>query len=98
MNSYKCSDGFYIKKSIIDRNVRMAKAKKLSQQRDEIGYNVCEKCHLNTDIPIDCSHIISVDECQKQGKSELAWDLENFQIFGRKCHNLHDKLNLKFTT
>jgi hypothetical protein len=91
MNSYRLSDGTRISKASLDRKVREAKRLKLQQQRDELGYNVCTECWSNEDTPIDCSHTESVDSCQKNGRSEKAWDLDNIKILGRKCHSKHDK-------
>ena len=97
MNHYYKSDGTKVSKSTIDRMVRYAKKLKLEQQFDELGYNVCEDCFRNDCKPLDCSHDISVDECQKSGRSELAWDINNITIRGRKCHQIYDKLNIQRT-
>lgn len=90
MNTYHCSDGSRVNKSIIDRRVREAKIKKISQFLDEHGYIFCEECNTNQGT-IDCSHTISVDKCQKEGKSELAWSIDNIKLRCRKCHEKHDK-------
>ena len=71
--------------------IRKAKAKKLEQQFEQFGYNFCEECRRNDDLPIDVSHIESVDSCQKNGYAEKAWDLNNLRILGRICHRKHDK-------
>ena len=92
MNSYKTSNGERVKKSIIDRMVRSAKAQVLTNQFYEHGYNFCEDCKRSTGTYLDCSHNISVDKCQKQGKSELAWDLNNIKVRCRNCHRKHDNL------
>jgi len=96
MNTYQCSDGTRIRKSIIDGRVRKAKAYKLEQQQIEYGYNFCEECHRNDCKPIDCSHVVSVDECQKSGRAELAYDPENITILGRRCHQQRDKLLVNY--
>ena len=90
MNSYKCSDGTRVPKSIIDRKVRFAKQTKLRQFFDEHGYYFCEECKVSTGTYIDCSHDISVDQCQKQGRTELAWDVNNITLRCRECHVKHD--------
>ena len=77
MNFYKTSDGLRVSKATIDRRVRNAKKWKVQIQFDELGYNVCEDCFKNDCKPLDCSHNISVNECQKSGRAELAWDLSN---------------------
>lgn len=97
MNSYRTSDGQKVKKSVIDRRIRMAKDRKLQLQRDEHGYNFCEECGKNAmDTYLDCSHDVSVDECQKSGQADKTWDIENITIRCRKCHQVKDKLNLQF--
>jgi hypothetical protein len=104
MNYYKQSDGTRISKQQIDRNVTRAKGLKVQNQLNGHGWNFCEKCQAG-EIPsandehriLDCAHIISVDECQKTGRSELAWDLDNIRILCRYHHKQHDGLDLKFT-
>jgi 5-methylcytosine-specific restriction endonuclease McrA len=95
MARYKTSNGMFIEKKEIDKRVRMAKKIKLSQQLEEFSYNFCTECGRNDDVPLDCSHRVSVDECQKTARSELAWDTNNIDILGRKCHQIRDGLNLK---
>ena len=94
MNKYTLSNGLKLSKSVIDRKVRKAKEQKLAEHFDEYGYYFCTECGKNNCVPIDCAHIISVDECQKSGRTELAWDLNNIKIMGRACHRKHDKTNL----
>ena len=96
MTTYKTSNGIRIKKSTIDHRVWYAKKRKLEDQVNELGRNVCSECWKNDCIPIDVAHLVSVDRCQKEGRSELAWNSENLQILGRKCHQKLDKLDLKF--
>ncbi len=90
MNYYKTSDGTKVSKSIIDSRIRKAKAEKLEQFYEEHEYYFCEDCKKNDCVPIDCSHDLSVDQCQKQGKTELAWDVGNLTLRGRNCHVKHD--------
>lgn len=93
MPRYKLSTGEYLDKKIIDRKVREAKRQKLAQQREERGYNYCEDCKSNgSGTYLDCSHEISVDRCQKEGRAELAYDTGNIKIRCRECHREHDKL------
>lgn len=92
MSKYKMSDGLYVEKSVIDRRVRKAKEQKLAMHLEEHGYFFCTTCNNNEDKPIDVAHVISVDECQKTGKSELAWNLTNMIVEGRECHKKRDKL------
>jgi len=110
MNYYKTSLGERISKKEINKRIREVKALKISQQLNEYGYNFCQDCADNffptspcQYIPkslefriLDVSHEISVDECQKNGISEIACDLNNMRIRCRFHHKLHDKTNLKF--
>ena len=96
MNYFKTSTGERVSKSVIDRRVRQAKEAKLEKQFLEDGYNHCEECDQSTGTYLDCAHVISVDECQKAGRSELAWDENNIKILCRFHHKKHDKLNLQF--
>ena len=91
MTTYRTTNGERIAKSLIDAKVREAKARKLEMFFDEHGYYFCENCGTSSGR-IDCSHTISVDRCQKHGKSELAWHIGNIRLLCRKCHQEHDKL------
>ena len=95
MSWYKMSDGSKISKRQIDINVRNAKAKKLSLFLEEHGYYYCEQCGKSNCIPITCAHIESVDSCQKNSRSEKAWDLDNIKLMGIKCHAEYDKNNVQ---
>lgn len=93
MNTYRTSTGQKISKSEIDRKTREAKRAKIEQMYERYGYIFCEECRVNekAGIPLDCSHDISVDQCQKEGKAELAYDINNITIRCRNCHQKHDK-------
>lgn len=94
MNYYKTSTGERVAKSTIDYRVREAKKKKIALMLDQYGYIFCEDCDVNASsgVFIDCSHEVSVDECQKTGRSELAWDINNnIKMRCRNCHEKHDK-------
>ncbi len=95
-NSYKLSTGEYIKKSLIDLRIREAKKIVIDNQIDEYGYNFCEVCKASSGVRLDCSHYVSVDECQKTGRSELAYDVNNIQVLCRECHKERDNNQLKF--
>ena len=88
MNHYRCSDGTSISKSIIDRRVRETKKQVLFLQKDMYGYNLCEKCSTIRG-PLDCSHIESVDSCQKNGRADKAWAFNNIEVLCRRCHDFH---------
>lgn len=84
MNSYALSDGSRKTKSRIDTAVKEAKKfYRLSRYDEEKFY--CEACGRYHFL-MDVSHIVSVDDCQKQGKSEQAWNPENFELLCRECH------------
>ena len=86
MNSYKLSNGETITKRKIDSNIKKAKGKFLERFIDEHDYPYCER-DLTTNSRLDCSHIISVQEAQNTGRSELAWDLNNLELLSREAHN-----------
>lgn len=98
MNHFTTSTGERVSKATIDRRVRQAKQQKLEQQREEHGYNFCEDCGRSGGTYLDCSHEISVDECQKTGRAELAWDVDYIKIRCRRCHQIKDKLNIQYAT
>lgn len=95
MNYFHTSKGERVSKAEIDRRVRKAKIEKLDMQRDLYGYNFCSLCFRNDDLPLDCAHFESIDSCQKNGYAEKAWDINNIEIVGRKCHNKHDNLDIR---
>jgi len=96
MNHYFASDGTRYSKAEIDRRTSAAKAEKRRLQKEEHGYNFCEICNNNECWPVDASHNTSVNEAQKSGRCELAWDLNNITMRGRRCHQKYDGLDLKF--
>lgn len=79
-----------MEKPKIDRLIREAKAKKLDQMMDEHGYVFCEQCGVSSGTYLDCSHDLSVNDCQRSGRTELAWDVDNLTIRCRSCHIKHD--------
>ena len=98
MNHYFTSTGERVSKAEIDRKVRKAKELVIEAQKDLYGYNFCQVCGRNgSQTYLDCSHIVSVDECQKTRRAELAWAPANIQVLCRKCHQKRDKLNLQFS-
>jgi hypothetical protein len=63
----------------------------LQEQRNEFGYNFCEEKGCGrSDGYIDCSHDKSVNDCQREGMSELAYDKNNITIRCRDCHIIWD--------
>ena len=99
MNHYRTSKGERVSKSYIDNQIRIAKSNVLSRQKAEYGYNFCTQCGRNGNFTfLDCAHIISVDNCQKNSRAELAYDTKNIKVLCRECHQQHDKLTLQFKT
>jgi hypothetical protein len=90
MNTYETSRGERIPKGKIDRNIRYAKAQKIRLFKNDHGWEYCEDCGSNQG-PIDCSHDISVNECQNSGRTELSWDVKNITLRCRDCHRKHDQ-------
>ncbi len=93
MTTYSDSFGNRIEKSVIDRRVKIAKKQLLQNQIDEHGYNFCEECKRSSGVYLDCSHNVSVKECQESGRSELAYDVNNMEVLCRTCHQIKDKTN-----
>ncbi len=99
MNTYQDSHGNRHPQSRIERKIRVAKEKKLEQQRFEHGFNFCEHegCGKNgNDTYLDCSHQVSVKEAKETGRTELCWTISNIRILCRKCHARYDKNDLQF--
>ena len=92
MNTYKCSDDTRLKKSVIDRLIKKAKAEKIRQFIDDNGYVFCEECKVSSGVIFDCSHDLSVKKCQENGTTELAFDTNNITMLCRHCHQIKDKL------
>lgn len=97
MGTYSTSTGERLTKSVIDRRIREAKAKLIDQQLLEYGYNFCVDCLASSGVRLDCSHEISVDECQKSGRAELAYDVNNMKIRCRTCHQKKDKNRVRWS-
>ncbi len=91
MGSSKTSCGERISTEECQKKISEAKQQKLDLFMLEHGYHFCEDCGKNTCKPIDCSHDISVDECKKSGRTELAWDINNITLRGRACHSKYDR-------
>lgn len=98
MGTFSTSTGERLKKSVIDRKIREAKKAVLEQQLLEYGYNFCVDCKASSGVRIDCSHDISVDECQKSGRAELAFDMNNIKPRCRECHAKKDNNAIQWTS
>jgi hypothetical protein len=101
-NKVRLSSGEKISRTEFYRRISKAKAEKVQQQYAEHGRNFCEKQTEDCDWAdeecriLDCSHNTSVKACVELGQAELAYDVRNITILGRKCHRVKDRLNLKF--
>lgn len=86
MGTFRMSNGDKIKKELL--NTRISKAKEIYSDSflSEKGYHYCERCERNDCNGVSRSHIISVDECQKSGRAELAYCQQNLELLGQKCH------------
>lgn len=80
MGTYNTSYGERVSQSQIDSNIRKAKL--------EFTQNVEPYCHGcgRTGERLSVSHTLSVDKCKKSGRSELAWDINNFELECTDCH------------
>ena len=83
MNTYETSSGKRLSKSVIDKRVKKAKENYINDFRDKHGYLFCERTK-RVDCVLDCSHIISVKECQNMGRSELAYSLDNIELLAER--------------
>ncbi len=85
--SFKTTDGERLTKTFIDGQIRKAKQEFLKQcEHSDIAY--CQACGASNKR-LSCSHIISVNDCQNDGRSEIAFDVENLQLecYGENgCH------------
>jgi len=92
MNTYSDTDGKRYTTPQIERNIKKVALELLEEQRNDIGYNVCQKCKRNDDLPIDISHTISRKKAKENGNVEVLWKKSNLEILGRKCHQIKDGL------
>lgn len=100
-NRYTQSDGTKISAAALDRNIKLAKAIKISEMVENYDYIFCEDCNEFGLPPqprnemelkiIDCSHNISVDEAKDSGRAELCYDVDNIRMRCRIHHKIHDK-------
>jgi hypothetical protein len=89
--SFKDSQGERYSKANIDANIRVAKSLFISDAIDE-GKQYCWACGT-TNERLSCSHIISVNECQNDGKCEVAWFAGNLQLECIPCHRETENRN-----
>ena len=82
--SFKTSQGERLTKKQIDTLIRRCKEEfiRICEYSDT---NYCEACGM-TSAKLTCSHIISVNKCQNDGKTEFAYDTDNLQLECITCH------------
>lgn len=95
--TYSDSFGNRWKTDQINRKSDKAAKEVIDMQFLEHDYNFCEKCRRNDCKPLDASHTVSRKKAKEDGNVEILWKHTNFEILCRKCHQIKDKLNLKFT-
>lgn len=91
INTFQCTNGARVSKGVINRNIRKAKEIKVREFKNDNGFIRCEFTDQSSGTYIDIMHIISVDECQKTGQTELSWCQSNLRFGTRAIHNNHDK-------
>lgn len=91
INTFECENGSRVTKAVIDRNIRKAKEIKVRDFKNDHGFIHCEFTSQSSGTRIDIMHLISVDECQKSKRANLAWDQRNLRFGTRKIHNDFDK-------
>lgn len=82
--SFKTSAGDQVKKTTIDTRIRACK-KEFTDQAIEEGKQYCWACG-STRRRLSCSHIISVNKCQNDGRAEVAYLSDNLQLECLECH------------
>ncbi len=82
MGTFKTSKGERLSKANIDANIRVAKSVFCMENVDK---QYCWTCGTTCE-KLSCSHIISVNRCQNDGKSEAAWDTDNLEFLCIPCH------------
>lgn len=85
MPTYTTSDGERLPKSVIDKRIAETKKMYVEAFRDKFDYLFCERSR-RSDLPLDCSHIISVRICQASGRAELAYCPSNIELLTRDNH------------
>ena len=89
MGTFQTSEGERLSKTTIDGLIRKAK-KAFCDMKDDEGIMYCEACGTTSER-LTCSHIISVNDCQNDGRCEVAFDVDNLQ---RECLTCHAQTEL----
>ena len=84
--SFKTSEGERVTKTFIDGQIRKTKKQFVDDAKDE-GKEYCWACGTTNDR-LTCSHIISVNDCQNDGRTEIAYLYDNLQLecISNGCH------------
>jgi len=90
--SFKTSEGDQVKKTTIDARIRTCK-KEFTDQAIEEGKQYCWACG-STRRRLSCSHIISVNKCQNDGRAEVAYLADNLQLECLECHAETERGNI----
>ncbi len=91
MGTFKTSKGERLSKANIDANIRVAKSVFIAENTDK---QYCWACGTTCE-KLSCSHIISVNRCQNDGRTEIAWSIENLQLECIPCHLQTETRNFK---
>ena len=87
------SNGTSLSKANAEANIRVTKSLFVAKaERDKKTY--CWACGTPNDR-LSCSHIISVRECNSDGRAEKAWDMGNLQLECMTCHPQTESGNIK---
>lgn len=89
MPSYYLSDGSKQDKKKIDRLISEAK-RKFWKEKELDGFISCNNCNRTDQSHYDVSHIVSVNDCQRNAETEKAYSLDNLEILCRTCHLEHE--------
>jgi len=82
MGTFQTSSGERLSKANIDANIRVAKSVFITENQDKQYCWACGK----SNVRLSCSHIISVNKCQNEGKCEAAYDTNNLELLCIDCH------------
>lgn len=80
------SDGTKVSRQTLESRIR--KAKENFKWSYGVSFPFCQCCGKNANAGkrLSVSHIISVKECIELGKSEMAYNEDNFQLECNECH------------
>jgi len=90
-------DDTRITRAAFDRRISRAKNAMKQNFIDDKGYLYCVECGKNSSgCPgIAASHLVSTPECVELYFSDMAYDLDNIEPMGQKCHRKFENTPLK---